>query len=43
MAAIATAAFDAFSVSNLSLISIALGNGDDVEISIRLGKMVPAD
>ncbi len=37
-AAIATTTFDAFSVSNFGFISIALGNGDDVEISIRLGK-----
>jgi hypothetical protein len=36
--AIATAAFNAFSVSNSSFISIALGNGDGVEISIRPGK-----
>ena len=32
VAVIATAAFNAFSVSNSSFISIALGNGDDVEI-----------
>ena len=36
-AVIAMAAFNAFSVSNLSFISITLGNGDGVEISIRLG------
>ena len=31
-------AFDAFSLSNLNLISITLGDGEDIEISIRLGK-----
>ena len=37
-AAIAMATFNAFSVSNWSLIFIALGDGDDAEISTRIGK-----